>query len=139
MAAYWKETPPVARVCTLLGASFYLLWAALHIQAGLAVVRLGDKTAAGMTQGRIYQDAWTLLVAAGVVIAASGLAIWRRPRAAYWVNLAVATVTDVGFIVFILLPGYMPLWPGLQGPVSWILGALFATVGIVLSGRFVSP
>jgi hypothetical protein len=41
----------------------------------------------------------------------------------------------VGFIVFVLVPGYMPLWPGLQGPISWILKMSFATVGIVLRGR----
>jgi hypothetical protein len=125
----------VARVSTLLGSLFYLVWAALHIQAGLAVIGLGDKIAAGMPQGRIYQDAWTLLVAAVVVVVVSGLTMWRSSAAGYWVNLAVATVTDVGFIVFILVPGYMPLWPGLQGPLSWILGMLFATVGIVLRGR----
>jgi hypothetical protein len=27
-----------------------------------------------------------------------------------------------GLIFFVLIPGYMPLWPGLAGPVLWILG-----------------
>jgi hypothetical protein len=122
----------VARVSTILGALFYLVWGALHIQAGLAVIGLGDRTAAGMAQARIYQDAWTLLVAAAVVIVVSGLTLWRSSMTGYWVNLVVATVTDVGFIVLVLVPGYLPLWPGLQGPVSWIMGMSFATVGVVL-------
>lgn len=125
----------MARVSTLIGALFYLVWAALHIQAGLAVIGLGDRIAAGMTQGRIYQDAWTLLVAAAAVAVVSGLTMWRTSTAGYWVNVAVATVTDVGFILFVLVPGYMPLWPGLQGPACWILGTLFATVGMVLRER----
>lgn len=125
----------MARVSTLIGSLFYLVWAALHIQAGLAVVGLGDKIATGMAQGRIYQDAWTLLFAAAVVAVVSGLTIWRVSTAGYWVTLAVATVTDVGFIVFVLVPGYLPLWPGLQGPICWIVGSVFATVGIVLRQR----
>lgn len=125
----------MARSSTLVGALFYVLWGALHIQAGLAVVGLGDTIAAGMTQGRVYQDAWTLLIAAAVVLVVSGLTVWRSSNTGYWVNLAVATATDVGFIVFVLVPGYAPLWPGLQGPACWILAVVFSTIGIVLRGR----
>jgi len=37
-------------------------------------------------------------------------------------NLGVLALADTGLIFFILAPGYMPLWPGVAGPVLWILG-----------------
>jgi len=49
----------------------------------------------------------------------------------YWLNLAAASVTDIGFIVFILRPGYLPLKPGLLGPILWLLATIFSTWGVL--------
>ena len=38
-------------------------------------------------------------------------------------------VTDVGFILFVVKPGYLPIWPGLLGPALWILAVIFSTLG----------
>jgi hypothetical protein len=43
----------------------------------------------------------------------------------------VATKRDLAFLRNSQLnwsPGYMPLWPGVAGPVLWILGWIFTTV-----------
>ena len=41
----------------------------------------------------------------------------------------MASVTDVGFIIFVLAPGYMPLRPGSLGPALWVLAVIFSTLG----------
>jgi hypothetical protein len=56
---------------------------------------------------------------------------WRNSRIGYWINLIVVSVTDIGFILLILVPGYLSLWPGVLGPVFWVLGAIFATIGFL--------
>jgi len=33
----------------------------------------------------------------------------------YWINLANVGIADTGFIFFILVPGYMPVWPSILG------------------------
>jgi hypothetical protein len=127
-----------ARTMSALGSVFYLIWAALHIQAGFGVVRLGDSVPASMIQGRLYQDAWTLFTAAGAIAITSVIMLWRNWSPGYWLNFGIAGITDVGFIVLILVPGYAPLWPGLQGPLAWILGLIFSTTGFILTKRAVA-
>ncbi len=122
-----------ARILSIVGAIFYLLWAALHVQAAYGVLHLGDSTAASMIQGRLYQDAWTLFFAAGAIAVISVIIVWRNWTLGYWLNLGIAGVTDVGFIVFILVPRYAPLWPGLQGPLAWVIGLAFSTAALILS------
>lgn len=46
----------------------------------------------------------------------------------YWINLGVLAVADTGLIFFVIIPGYIPLWPGIAGPVLWILGWFFTTL-----------
>ena len=45
-----------------LGAVAYVLWGLLHLQAARLVYMLGDSLEPGMVQGRIYQDAFNLLL-----------------------------------------------------------------------------
>ncbi len=112
-----------------IGAIFYLLWGVLHVNAAVQVYRLGHTLEPGMVQGRIYQDAWNLLfLAVGVALVAI-VWNWKSDPLGYWLNLALASVTDVGFILTILVPGYLPLVPGVAGPVMWVLAILFTTLG----------
>ena len=43
----------------------------------------------------------------------------RNSTWGYWINLGVLALADTGLIFFVLMPGYMPLWPGLAGPARW--------------------
>jgi hypothetical protein len=81
-----------------------------------------------MVRGRVFQDSWNLLFFG---ITAIGVALTLNIRNSvwgYWINLCVLAVADTGLIFFVVIPGYMPLWPGLAGPVLWALGWMFATL-----------
>ena len=113
---------------SLAGAICYALWGFLHLQAAYAVYRVGAALEPGMAQGRVFQDAWNLLFF-GVTAIVVALTLNIRNNAwGYWINLGVLTLADTGLIFFILLPGYMPLWPGVAGPVLWVLGWIFTTL-----------
>ena len=112
-----------------IGATFYIAWGLLHLYAAFQVSKLGKRQKPGMVQGRIYQSVWNLAALAVAVIAVAAVYNWFNNPAGYWLNLALTSVTDVGFILFVLVPGYLPLWPGLLGPALWILAVIFSTLG----------
>ena len=118
-----------------LGAVTYVLWGLLHIQAARLVYLLGQTLETGVVQGRIFQDAWNLLFFAlfGIIVAI--FLNWKNSRLGYWLNLIVVSIADVGFIVVILVPGYVPLVPGALGPALWLVALLFSTLGILNSRR----
>jgi hypothetical protein len=81
-----------------------------------------------MVHGRMVQHAWNLLFAS---VAAIGIAVtlnWRNTRNGYWINTALVSLVDLGFIFFILIPGLVPMWPGLLGPVTWIIAWVLSTI-----------
>lgn len=114
-----------------LGSVTYILWGILHIEAARKVYLLGQTLDPGMLQGRILQDAWNLLFFAIFAIVVAIFFNWKNSRLGYWMNLTVVSAGDIGYIVFVLVPGYVPLMPGALGPILWILAVLFSTVGIV--------
>ena len=117
------------------GAVAYVLWGLLHIQAARMVYILGQSLEPGMIQGRIFQNAWSLLFFAlfGIVVAVT--LNWKNSRLGYWLNLVVISAADVGFIIFVMVPGYVPLVPGGLGPLLWVVALVFSTLGIMASGR----
>ena len=118
-----------------IGAITYVLWGLLHIEAARRVYMLGQSLETGMVQGRIIQDAWNLLFFAlfGIVVAV--VWNWRNNRLGYWLNLVVVSAGDIGFILFVLVPGYIPLVPGGLGPLLWILALVLSTLGIISAKR----
>jgi hypothetical protein len=54
---------------------------------------------------------------------------WRNDRVGFWVNAVVIGIADVPFILFVLVPGYMPWWPGLLGPILWVAAVVFTGLG----------
>lgn len=118
-----------------LGAVTYVLWGLLHIQAARFVYVLGQSLEPGVVQGRIYQDAWNLLFFALFGIAVAVLFNWKNSRLGYWLNLIVVSAGDIGFIITILVPGYIPLVPGGIGPLLWVLALIFSTLGILKASQ----
>ena len=114
-----------------LGSVTYILWGILHIEAARKVYLLGQTLDPGMLQGRIFQGAWNLLFFAIFAIVVAIFFNWKNSRLGYWMNLTVVSAGDIGYIVFVLVPGYVPFMPGALGPILWILAVLFSTVGIV--------
>jgi hypothetical protein len=51
----------------------------------------------------------------------------RNSACGYWINVGVLALADTGLIFFVLILGYLPLWPGLAGPLLWVLGWSFTT------------
>ena len=113
-----------------LGAVTYVLWGLLHIQAARMVYMLGNSLDAGAVQGRVFQDGFNLLFFALFAIAVAVKFNWKNDRMGYWLNLVVASAADIGFIVYVLMPGYAPMVPGAAGPVLWVLAVIFSTLGI---------
>ena len=114
-----------------LGALFYVCWGLLHMYVAFQVYKLGSRQAAGMVQGRIYQGALNLAFFAVAVTVVAAVYNWNNSPAGYWLNLVMTSVTDMGFIVFVLAPGYLPLRPGILGPALWILAVSFSTLGLL--------
>ena len=113
---------------SVAGAICYVLWGCLHLMAAYAVYRVGAALAPGMAQARIFQDSWNLLFFGVTGIAVALTLNIRNDAWGYWINLGVLALADTGLILFVLIPGYMPLWPGVAGPVLWIIGGLFTTL-----------
>jgi len=116
-----------------IGAVLYMLWGILHVFAAYKVVILAQTLEQGMVQGRLYQDAWNLLFFAIFGIVVGVIYNWKNSTQGYYLNLIVVSVGDIGFIITILLPGYLPLFPGLLGPVLWLLALTFSTIAILKS------
>ena len=110
-----------------IGAVCYFIWALLHFQAAWSVYQLGQGMAAGMARGRVLQDAWNLLWFSILAVAGVVGFNWRNHVIGWWINLAVVSVADIGFILFVLMPGLVPPMPGLLGPFFWLLGLGFTS------------
>ena len=113
-----------------IGAVLYLLWGLLHIKAAMVTYQLGATLEPGMVQGRVYQDAWSLVFFAISVSVIAILLNWRNSRLGFWLNLGIASVTDIGFIIHVLMPGYLPIFPGIIGPVLWVFAVIFTAIAI---------
>ncbi len=132
-----------------LGAIAYVLWGVLHVGFGVGLLVAlrgsgGDALAligtardratipdalGGVGEAVLAQHAWNL-VAIGVAAAALGATLnWRNDRLGFWLNLAIVSVADLGFIAFVLAPGHIRVVDGLAGPALWIAGAALTAMG----------
>ncbi len=111
-----------------IGAGFYMLWGIFHLAAANSVYVLGQQST-GMVRGRLLQDAFYLVFFAisGILIAA--MLNWRNDKPGYWMNGALLAVADIPFVLFVLVPGLIPWWPGLVGPLLWLAALIFTSVG----------
>jgi hypothetical protein len=118
-----------------LGSITYVLWGILHIEAARKVYALGQTLDPGMVQGRVFQDAWNLLFFAIFGIVVGVFLNWKNSRFGYWLNLIVVSAGDIGYIIFILIPGYVPFMPGALGPILWVLAVIFSSIGIMSTNQ----
>src|SRR5258708_3783355 len=102
-------------ICARIGTVIYVLWGLLHYNATYNVYNIALGVPPSMVQGRLFQDAFFLsaLATAGIVLAVK--MNWHNSRMGFWLNALVLAVTDVPFILFVLVPGYAPFWPGAVG------------------------
>jgi hypothetical protein len=122
-----------ARQLSLLavaGAAAYFIWGLLHFKAAWSVYQLGLSMPQGMARGRVLQDAWNLLWFSILAVAAAVGLNWRNDVRGWWINFVVVGVADLGFIFFVLVPGHVPMWPGLAGPLFWVLGLILSSLAL---------
>ena len=113
-----------------IGAVFYALWGALPLAAAAEGYRLAMTVDPGVIQGRLLQNAWNLAIFAVVALVVAIAMNWRNSRTGYWINLIAVSAADIGFVVLVIIPGYIDVFPGILGPVLWILGVVFSTLGL---------
>ena len=112
------------------GSILYILWGVLHIVAAFKVYTLGQTLEPDMVQGRVLQGAWNLLFFALFGMAVAIKYNWHNSKLGYWLNLVVISAGDIGFIIFLLIPAYVPLVPGALGPLLWLLALGFPTTAL---------
>lgn len=115
-----------------IGAICYVIWGLLHIVAAYRIYELGLSQDPTIVQGRLYQGSWNMLYLAVLSIVIAVAFNWKNSWGGYWLNLITISVVDIGFIVLLLLPGYST---DILGPIMWILGAIFTTIGILKAPR----
>lgn len=86
-----------------IGAVFYVIWGLLHFNAAYEVYQLGAWQVPAMVQARLYQGAWNLTFFASVAIVIAVWLNWRNALIGYWINLLTVSVTDIGFMIFVML------------------------------------
>jgi hypothetical protein len=113
-----------------IGAFLYVLWGLLHLAAAYEQFQLAGLLEPGIVQGKLRQGAWDILCFALASILIAALLNWNNRKEGYWLNLGVVSAADLGFLIFVFLPGYAPVVPGIFGPVLWVSAAIFSTIGI---------
>ena len=113
-----------------IGSGLYFIWGLLHIVAAVQEFQLGASLEFGLVQGKINQGAWELLFIALTSIAIAIIYNWKNSRLGYWLNLLMVSIADIGFIIFVFLPGHVSFLTGIFGPVFWLSAAVFSTLGI---------
>jgi hypothetical protein len=114
-----------------IGAVFYIIWACLHLLAAYSVYVLGRSLNSSIVQGRVFQDGWNLLFFSIIAISVAATLNWRNSVWGYWINFVTVGIADIGFILFVLVPGYTPVWPSILGPVFWVLATIFSTIALL--------
>ena len=113
-----------------IAAGLYVVWGLIHVQAAYDAFLLGTAVNQGIVQGKIFQDAWNLLFFALFSIIVASRYNWRNSRLGYHLNLIVVSVADIGFIIFVLIPGNVPFFPGVLGPIFWVSAAISSSIAV---------
>jgi len=106
----------------------WIIWGLVHMLAGILTIS-GDATASvqGIADavdpalleadyhpavgGLLNQHGWNLLWG-GFVTIVGAVFIWRANITAIWVTAMVGGLLDVGYLVFVDIPGYVHFVPG---------------------------
>jgi FtsH-binding integral membrane protein len=124
------ESRSEGNVAAKIGGALYVAWGALHLVAAWGIHVLAASLPPGIAYGRMEQAGWHLAVFALLAMALGISLNWRNDRAGYWINLVVVAAVDVGFVLLLVVPGYIPVSVGsLAGPIVYVVAAVFSTIG----------
>jgi hypothetical protein len=113
------------KITAKLGTALYVCWGVLHFTAAYGVYKLAQNSTATIAQGRLMQTAFYLAAFATAAIVLAITLNWHNDRLGFWVNGAIVSIADIPFILFVLIPGYAPWWPGVLGPALWVAAFFF--------------
>jgi hypothetical protein len=113
-----------------IGAACYVIWGLLHLDAAWQQFALAATLPPGLVHGKINQGGWDLVFFAAAAILVAILHNWHNHEIGYAMNLILVSAADLGFVIFVLIPGDVALFPGILGPVFWLAGLLFTTLGV---------
>jgi hypothetical protein len=91
----------------------------------LHVYQFAQSTPLTIEYGRLEQLAFYLasFATAGIVLATLN---WRNSPLGFWCNAVIVGIGDIP-----LVPGYVPLWHGIGGPVLWIAALICTAIAQV--------
>ncbi|MEM6415309.1 MAG: hypothetical protein AAF720_11720 [Pseudomonadota bacterium] len=109
-------------------AVLWVVWGAVHVLAGVIVIpadasagfaAIADGVDAAALQqdyhpavnGILDQHGWNLLWG-GLVTIIGAVFIWRQNMTSIWVTAMVGGLLDVGYLLFVDLPGFVNFIPG---------------------------
>lgn len=124
------------------GAVFFIFWGLLHILGGsMILMAVGESAAAGFA---IYEEStatYTELAGSvlgylaysfiwiAVVVTYVGIRYnWRNSEAGLMLNTALVGLTDLGLIIFLVLPGFVGWGEAAPGLVLFAGGAIFGGI-----------
>jgi hypothetical protein len=122
-----SEEEPMEKIAAKLGTVLYVCWGLLHFTAAYGVFKLAQNSP-GMAEGRLMQTAFYLAAFATAAIIFAITLNWRNDQLGFWANAIMVGIADIPFILFVLVPGYAPWWPGLLGPLLWIAAVFFTAI-----------
>ncbi len=111
-----------------LGAVVYVLWGIAHVAFAVVSYKAALAMPFSDVQGRLLQNAWNVFFLAIAVIGVAIAFNWRNNAWGYWINLAIASIGDIGFIIFLIVPGHVPVFPPILILLLWIIAAALTTV-----------
>ncbi|MEM7707153.1 MAG: hypothetical protein AAF358_16475 [Pseudomonadota bacterium] len=111
-----------------IAAVLWVIWGAVHALAGSIIIpadaasgfqAIADAVNSEELQadyhpavgGILNQHGWNLLWG-GVVTIIGGIFVWRGNLTAIWVTAMVGGLLDVGYLVFVDVPGFVNFVPG---------------------------
>ncbi len=106
-----------------LGAVAYVLWGIAHVAFAVVFYKAALAMPFSDVQGRLLQNAWNVFFLAIAVIGVAIAFNWRNNAWGYWINLAIASIGDIGFIIFLIVPGHVPVFPPILLLLLWVIAA----------------
>ena len=111
------------------GAVCFMLWGALHVigggmillalqqgsAAGFAVYRAPDAVYPPLAGAILAYFAYGLVCIGAAVAAVAVLLNWKNSQPGLVANTALTGLTEAGLVLFLLIPGYVPLLQALPG------------------------
>ena len=115
-----------------IGAALYVGWGVLHLIAARGIYELASSIPDGPAHARLEQSGLDLGLFAVQAMAVAVLLNWRNDRIGYWLNIIVVGAVDLGYVVLVIVPGYVPAsLIAFAGPAIYVIGAMFSTAGLL--------